>query len=108
MLSAFSDGREEAWLTQLEIDREVTSSMSGSRTCAEKPMQELDQVDQNVDFTGRAGKSLDLPPLSQNLYTVLQQEVELGVQALSRGNADMSVTLFQSALQKLTVGRAVL
>jgi tetratricopeptide (TPR) repeat protein len=32
----------------------------------------------------------------------VQQEVDLGVQALKRGNADMAVMLFQSALQKLT------
>lgn len=37
------------------------------------------------------------------LYDIVQQEVELGVQALKRENADMAVTMFQSALQKLTV-----
>jgi Sulfotransferase domain len=37
------------------------------------------------------------------LYSLVQQEVELGVQALKRESADMAVTLFQSALQKLTV-----
>jgi hypothetical protein len=36
------------------------------------------------------------------LYSLVQQEVELGVQALKRESADMAVTLFQSALQKLT------
>jgi tetratricopeptide (TPR) repeat protein len=41
--------------------------------------------------------------LGGNLYSILQQEVELGIQALSRESADMAVTLFQSALQKLTV-----
>ncbi len=38
-----------------------------------------------------------------NLYSTVQQEVDLGVQALKRESADMAVTLFQSALQKLTV-----
>jgi len=40
---------------------------------------------------------------SRNLYSTVQQEVDLGVQALKRESADMAVTLFQSALQKLTV-----
>ena len=39
---------------------------------------------------------------TRNLYGIVQQEVELGVQALKRESADMAVTLFQSALQKLT------
>ena len=38
---------------------------------------------------------------SQNLYSTLQQEVDLGVQALKRESADMAVTLFQSALPKI-------
>ena len=37
-----------------------------------------------------------------NLYSTLQQEVELGVQALKRENGEMAVTFFQSALQKLS------
>lgn len=40
---------------------------------------------------------------SRNLYGIVQQEVELGVQALKRQSGDMAVTLFQSAIQKLTV-----
>jgi hypothetical protein len=40
--------------------------------------------------------------LGQNLYSILAQEVDLGVQALQRESADMAVTLFQSALQKVT------
>lgn len=38
-----------------------------------------------------------------NLYTTLQHEVDLGVRALKGENADIAVTLFQSALQKLAV-----
>lgn len=37
-----------------------------------------------------------------NLYATLEQEVELGVQALKRANGEMAVTFFHSALQKLT------
>jgi hypothetical protein len=33
----------------------------------------------------------------------LQQEVDIGVQPLERESADMAVTFFQSALQKMTV-----
>jgi hypothetical protein len=66
-------------------------------------MQEFDSVDRRADFIGESGTSMGLPPARQNLYSVVQQEVELGVQALGRGDADMSVMLFQSALQKLTI-----
>ena len=40
---------------------------------------------------------------SQNLYTILQNEVELGRQAMQRDSADVAITFFQSALQKLNV-----
>jgi len=66
-------------------------------------MQELDLMDRRADFIAESGKSMGLPPARQNLYSVVQQEVELGVQALGRQDADMSVMLFQSALQKLTI-----
>src|SRR5207244_9551779 len=39
----------------------------------------------------------------RNLYSILQQEMELGGQALKSEGADMAVTLFQSALQKVTI-----
>jgi tetratricopeptide (TPR) repeat protein len=54
-----------------------------------------------ISFGNR--KTIDGPHMSQNLYSILQQEVELGGQALKRESADMAVTLFQSALQKLSV-----
>jgi hypothetical protein len=44
---------------------------------------------------------IDVPRALGNLG-ILKQEVDLGVQALNRENADMAVTLFQSALHKLT------
>ena len=48
-------------------------------------------------------KEIGLREDSKNLYSILQQEVELGSQAMQRGSADMAVTFFQSALQKLKV-----
>jgi len=38
---------------------------------------------------------------NENLYVTVQQEVELGAQSLRRGSADMAVTFFHSALNKL-------
>jgi len=66
-------------------------------------MQELALTTSRSHFKRQSGKTIDVSHLSQNLYTILQQEVALGIQALSRESADMAVTLFQSALQKLTV-----
>src|SRR6266568_460637 len=66
-------------------------------------MQELDLLDSRSHFIPQSGKTIDLPHLSGNLYSILQQEVDLGGQALERESADMAVTLFQSALQKLTI-----
>jgi tetratricopeptide (TPR) repeat protein len=54
-------------------------------------------------FTPQSCKTIDVPDSSEDLYSILQQEVDLGVQVLKRESADMAVTLFQSALQKLTV-----
>jgi len=51
----------------------------------------------------QSSRTFDLTDKSQNLYTILQQEVQLGDQALKRGNAEMAVTFFQSALQKLSL-----
>src|SRR2546425_9706668 len=66
-------------------------------------MQELDLLDSRSQFIPPSGETIDLPHLSGNLYSILQQEVDLGRQALERESADMAVTLFQSALQKVTV-----
>ena len=49
-----------------------------------------------------SGRTIDVSHLSRNLYSILEDEVDLGVQALRRENADMAVTFFQSALQKMT------
>jgi len=45
---------------------------------------------------------IDASNLNQNLISALQQEVDFGAQALKQGNADIAVTFFQSALQKMT------
>src|SRR6266850_5744433 len=66
-------------------------------------MQGLSQSDSRSHFIPQSGKKLDVPHLRGNVYSILQQEVDLGVQALKRESADMAVTFFQSALQKLTV-----
>src|SRR5438034_5114626 len=66
-------------------------------------MQELDRLDSRSHFIRPSCKTIDVPQMSQNLYSILQQEVDLGGQALKRESADMAVTMFQSALQKLTV-----
>ena len=55
------------------------------------------------ELTPKGGYTIETSPGSQKLYSILQQEVELGIQALSRESGDMAVTLFQSALQKLNL-----
>ncbi len=66
-------------------------------------MQELDLLNSKPHFIPQSGNAMDVPQSSRNLYGTLQQEVVLGGQALQRGSGDMAVTLFQSALQKLTI-----
>jgi tetratricopeptide (TPR) repeat protein len=66
-------------------------------------MQRLDLSNSRSKFIPQFSKTIDVPQVSENLYTTLQQEVDLGVEALRRESADMAVTFFQSALQKLTI-----
>src|SRR5207245_8047444 len=66
-------------------------------------MQRLAPLDSRSHFIPQSGNTIDVPHLSGNLYSILQQEVDLGGQALERESADMAVTLFQSALQKLMI-----
>jgi hypothetical protein len=66
-------------------------------------MQGLDLLSSRSDFIPQSSKTIDIPHLSGNLYSILQQEVDLGGQALKRESAEMAVTLFQSALEKLSV-----
>ncbi len=68
-----------------------------------KAMQGLGVLDSRSHFIRQSGKTIGVPHSSRNLYSILQQEVDLGAQALKRESADMAVTFFQSALQKMTV-----
>src|SRR2546426_9875461 len=80
----------------LEVLGEFRAFIDG----AEK-MQEL--LDSRSHFIRPSGKPIDVPHLGRNLYSILQQEVDLGGQALKRESADMAVTLFQRARQKRTI-----
>lgn len=66
-------------------------------------MQALHRLDLSSQLVPQSAKTIDVAHSGRNLYSILQQEVELGGQALKRESADMAVTLFQSALQKLTI-----
>src|SRR5215831_8226792 len=66
-------------------------------------MRGLDPLDSRSHLIPQSGKVADAPLLNGNLYSILQQEVEFGGQALKRESADMAVTFYQSALQKLTI-----
>jgi tetratricopeptide (TPR) repeat protein len=68
-------------------------------------MQALVQTDSRLGFIPQSGQTIDLPPTARNIYSIVQDEVNLGIQALSQENAEMAVTFFQSALQKLSVDR---
>jgi hypothetical protein len=66
-------------------------------------MQGLAVSDSKFPTIPQSGKTIDVAHLSANLYSILQDEVYIGGLALTRHSADMAVTLFQSALQKLAV-----
>ena len=51
----------------------------------------------------KSDNGINVPNLSGDFYSILQQEVELGNQALKRQSADLAVTFFQSALHKMSV-----
>jgi hypothetical protein len=52
---------------------------------------------------GHATQTLTVKKNEQRLYATVQQEVDLGVRALSNKDAKIAIMLFQSALQKLSV-----
>jgi len=54
-------------------------------------------------MTGHATQTFALHSGDERLYTTVQQEVDLGVRALSDKNGEMAIVFFQSALQKLDV-----
>lgn len=66
-------------------------------------MQVPTRTDSRFHFTPQLGHSIDLPATRQNLYSIVQQEVAIGGRALQSESADVAVTMFQSALQKLSV-----
>lgn len=66
-------------------------------------MKLLSQTDSGSQALPDFGGIIEIPDASRNLYDTLQQEVELGAQALRSEHADMAVTFFQSALQKISV-----
>ena len=66
-------------------------------------MQCLTQTESRAQFSPAISETIEIPEVSGNLYRTLQQEVELGAQALRSGRADMAVTFFQSVLQKISL-----
>src|SRR6266571_4198916 len=66
-------------------------------------MQGLALTNSRSHFIRQSSDTITVPHLSQNLYSILQEEVVLGGQALNRESADMAVKMSQSALQKLTI-----
>src|SRR4030095_12262521 len=67
-----------------------------------KNMEALAPTNSSSHFHQITSQTLAVPPSSENLYGTLQQEVDLGVQALRSERADMAVTFFQSALRKIS------
>lgn len=49
------------------------------------------------------GQAFAIAPSSKDQYSIVQQEVDLGASALAREDAEMAVTFFRSALQKLSI-----
>jgi Sulfotransferase domain len=66
-------------------------------------MQGSTPTNSRSHFIPQAAKTIDVPHSNGSLYSILQDEVELGVQSLRRESADAAITFFQSALQKLTL-----
>src|SRR5437879_12597689 len=66
-------------------------------------MQCLAHTESRAQFSQAFSETIEIPEASGNLYRTLQQEVELGAQALRSERADMAVTFFQSALQKISL-----
>jgi len=92
----------------MKDERGHIATSSGSRWLLlqeerESAMQELALLDSRPHSIPQSNQTIDVAHLSANLYSILQDEVDLGSKALTHNNADMAVTLFQSALQKLTV-----
>src|SRR5215470_16297447 len=69
----------------------------------EQPVEAVSSSVSGSDLIPQSHPPFAVPPAALNLYSIVQQEVLFGVQALQRESADIAVTMFQSALQKLTV-----
>jgi len=65
-------------------------------------MHRPDLLESRSNLLPHRGPEIEVPPSSENLYSILQQEVDIGGEALAQERADVAVTMFQSALQKLT------
>src|SRR2546428_7694842 len=63
-------------------------------------MQCLAHTESRAQFSPAFSETIEIPEASGNLYRTLQQEVELGAQALRSERADMAVTSFSNAPQK--------
>src|SRR5262245_60415084 len=66
-------------------------------------MQHPTPTNSRSQFIPAFGQTIEIPSSVGNLYDTLQQEVDFGVQALRSESAEMAVTFFQSALQKVSV-----
>lgn len=53
-------------------------------------------------MTHSAKQALDVTAADLDLYSIIQREVDIGANALEAGDAEIAVTMFQSALAKLT------
>ncbi len=78
--------------------RDLTHPIVGGKQC-----KETEQIGSGSQFVTPSPVLNQPASLDENLYSIVQQEVQVGGQALARESADIAVTLFQSALQKLTV-----
>ena len=84
----------------LEVSNSIGALVAGA---IQENMQTLGPVHSRSGFPLESGGAIAITPASSNVYTTLQQEVELGVHALRDGSAEMAITFFQSALQKISV-----
>src|SRR5262249_16271565 len=80
-----------------------SSEPSALAFSVEQPVEAISPSVSGSDLIPQSHPPFAVPPAALNLYSIVQQEVLFGVQALQRESADMAVTMFQSALQKLTV-----
>jgi Sulfotransferase domain len=83
--------------------RRIEPGVLGCGDLEERAMQGLSLLQSGSHIGQQLGQTIGIPPSSETAYSLIQQEVDFGLQALKRESADMAVTFFQSALQKLTI-----